>query len=65
MDNLFQSLNPLDPHILQIVRLCSWLVLLTVIFAPLERLFALHPCRQSFGTSTQFPTISQALPRSK
>jgi len=29
--------------LLSIVRLCVWLVLLTVIFVPLERLFALHP----------------------
>jgi sterol desaturase/sphingolipid hydroxylase (fatty acid hydroxylase superfamily) len=28
---------------LQIFRLCVWLVLLSVVFAPLERLFALHP----------------------
>ncbi len=28
---------------LQLLRLCIWLVILTVIFAPLERLFALHP----------------------
>jgi sterol desaturase/sphingolipid hydroxylase (fatty acid hydroxylase superfamily) len=27
------------------VRLCVWLVLLTVVFLPLERLFALHPSR--------------------
>ncbi len=28
---------------IQVLRLCVWLVLLTLIFAPLERLFALHP----------------------
>ena len=33
----------LSPNVLQIVRLCVWLVLLAVIFLPLERLFALHP----------------------
>jgi sterol desaturase/sphingolipid hydroxylase (fatty acid hydroxylase superfamily) len=38
------SLNPLWlAYALHILRLCAWLVLLTVIFAPLERLFALHP----------------------
>jgi sterol desaturase/sphingolipid hydroxylase (fatty acid hydroxylase superfamily) len=38
----------LDPHQLppllqNVVRLCIWLVLLAVVFMPLERLFALHP----------------------
>lgn len=31
--------------LLDIFRLCVWLVLLAVIFLPLERLFALHPSR--------------------
>ncbi len=30
---------------IQVLRLCAWLILLTLIFAPLERLFALHPRR--------------------
>lgn len=65
MDNLFQSLNALDPHILQIVRLCSWLVLLTVIFAPLERLFALHPksiFRKAILTDLGYYFLSSLLP---
>jgi sterol desaturase/sphingolipid hydroxylase (fatty acid hydroxylase superfamily) len=33
----------LSPSVLQVVRLCIWLLLLAVIFLPLERLFALHP----------------------
>ncbi len=37
----------LDPrvagYLLQILRLSAWLVILTVVFTPLERLFALHP----------------------
>lgn len=37
-----------DPHqlfalLMSVVRLCGWLLLLAVIFLPLERLFALHP----------------------
>jgi sterol desaturase/sphingolipid hydroxylase (fatty acid hydroxylase superfamily) len=44
---LFDLLQQLDPRVLaylvQIGRLCIWLVLLAVIFLPLERLFALHP----------------------
>jgi len=35
----------LPVYIVQILRLCLWLVLLGAIFAPLERLFALHPKR--------------------
>ena len=33
----------LPAYAIQLFRLCVWLALLTVIFAPLERLFALHP----------------------
>lgn len=44
-----EALNSLDPRLLayaiQVFRLCIWLVLLAAIFAPLERLFALHPNR--------------------
>lgn len=39
----------LDPHVaaavMQVLRLSVWLLLLSVIFAPLERLFAVHPSR--------------------
>jgi len=43
MDAL-QSLNPrFVAYAVQIFRLCLWLAILTAIFAPLERLFALHP----------------------
>ena len=46
-DQVLDALSFLDPrwqsYIIQILRLCAWLVLLAVIFAPLERLFALHP----------------------
>lgn len=42
-----EALQSLDPRLLaylvQIFRLCLWLVILAVIFTPLERLFALHP----------------------
>ena len=41
------AFHKIDPRILsaalQIARLCIWLLLLAVIFTPLERLFALHP----------------------
>lgn len=32
-----------SPYAIQIIRLCAWLIVLTVVLAPLERLFALHP----------------------
>ena len=42
-----EALQTLDPrllgYLLQILRLCAWLVLLAAIFTPLERLFASHP----------------------
>src|SRR5882757_8387158 len=31
------------PFAVDLVRLCVWLAILTAIFVPLERLFALHP----------------------
>jgi sterol desaturase/sphingolipid hydroxylase (fatty acid hydroxylase superfamily) len=47
--SLADTLRSLDPRLLaslmQILRLCLWLVLLCVLFTPLERLFALHPER--------------------
>jgi sterol desaturase/sphingolipid hydroxylase (fatty acid hydroxylase superfamily) len=40
-------LNSLDPRlqaqVMQILKLAAWLVILAVVFSPLERLFALHP----------------------
>jgi sterol desaturase/sphingolipid hydroxylase (fatty acid hydroxylase superfamily) len=49
MDSIMEALNSIDPRLpayaLQVLRLCLWLVILATIFAPLERLFALHPNR--------------------
>ncbi len=33
----------LPPFLIDVLRLCVWLLILSVIFVPLERLFALHP----------------------
>jgi sterol desaturase/sphingolipid hydroxylase (fatty acid hydroxylase superfamily) len=41
--DVIEYLNELPPQVLQIVKLCIWLVILAAIFTPLERLFALHP----------------------
>jgi len=37
------NLKDLLPFLMNIVRQCAWLVLLSLIFVPLERLFAVHP----------------------
>jgi sterol desaturase/sphingolipid hydroxylase (fatty acid hydroxylase superfamily) len=50
---------------MQIVRLSAWLVLLTVIFVPLERLFALHPhkiFRKAVLTDLAYYFISSLVP---
>ncbi len=41
--DVIDYLNDLPPQVLQIVKLCIWLVILAAVFTPLERLFALHP----------------------
>ncbi len=49
----------------QIVRLCVWLVLLTVLFAPLERLFALHDeklFRKAVGVDIGYYFLSSLVP---
>ena len=48
------------------VRLCAWLILLMVIFVPLEKLFALHKqkvFRKSFGADLLFYFVSSLLPK--
>lgn len=46
MTELFRQLSPSAAAVLvQVVRLSVWLVLLSVLFIPLERLLALHPTR--------------------
>jgi sterol desaturase/sphingolipid hydroxylase (fatty acid hydroxylase superfamily) len=42
---LFLDQQHLLAFLMSAVRLCAWLLLLAVIFLPLERLFALHPQR--------------------
>src|SRR5271165_6311587 len=47
MDTLTDWWYSLDPrvaeYVLQVLRTAAWLVILAVVFTPLERLFALHP----------------------
>ena len=62
-------LDSLDPHLklylLQIIRLCLWLIILAAIFTPLERLFALHPkniFRKAILTDLAYYFLSSLLP---
>jgi sterol desaturase/sphingolipid hydroxylase (fatty acid hydroxylase superfamily) len=43
LHDAIEYLNGLPPQVLQLIRLSIWLVILAVVFTPLERLFALHP----------------------
>jgi sterol desaturase/sphingolipid hydroxylase (fatty acid hydroxylase superfamily) len=44
MDDMLSSIDPkVLAYAVQILRLSAWLVLIVVIFMPLERLFAVHP----------------------
>lgn len=56
----------LDQNLLvSVFRLCVWLVLLTVIFVPLERLFALHPqkiFRKAILTDVAYYFLSSLVP---
>ena len=51
---------------LDIVRLCVWLVILMIIFVPLEKLCAVYPrkvFRRAFGTDVAYYFLSGLLPR--
>lgn len=56
----------LTPFVMNIVRLSVWLVLLMVLFVPLERFFGLRRqrvFRDSFGTDVAYYFLSSLLPR--
>jgi sterol desaturase/sphingolipid hydroxylase (fatty acid hydroxylase superfamily) len=51
---------------LDVLRLCVWLVLLMILFVPLERLFGLHRqkiFRKAFGTDLVYYFLSSLLPK--
>ena len=65
MDALGFLEHKLPVFALQLFRLFVWLVLLTVIFAPLERLFALHPqklFRKAILTDLGYYFLSSLMP---
>jgi sterol desaturase/sphingolipid hydroxylase (fatty acid hydroxylase superfamily) len=60
----------LQPHLsafaLDFVRLCMWLLILMIVFVPLERLFAVHPqkvFRKAFLTDVAYCFLSGLLPK--
>ena len=58
-------MTTLPPTLIEIVRLCVWLVFLVVIFVPLERLFAVHPekiLRKGIGVDLLYYFLSSLLP---
>lgn len=55
----------LPPLLLELVRLCVWLLILSILFIPLERLFALHPqrvFRKGMGADLGYYFINSLLP---
>jgi len=45
MQSLLASHQHILGFVMQVARLCVWLVLLTAVFAPLERFFAVRPAK--------------------
>ena len=65
VDDLLMTLNDLPIYVLQPLKLCIWLALITVIFLPMERLFALHPqkiFRKAILTDVGYYFLSALLP---
>lgn len=65
MHDLIETLNELPPYVLQPLRLCIWLVLLTIVFVPLEWLFASHPnkiLRKGLLTDLGYYFVSSIVP---
>jgi sterol desaturase/sphingolipid hydroxylase (fatty acid hydroxylase superfamily) len=69
LDTLSDWWSMLDPrlaaHLLEILRLSAWLVILAVVFTPLERLFALHPkkvFRKAIVTDVGYYFVNSLVP---
>jgi sterol desaturase/sphingolipid hydroxylase (fatty acid hydroxylase superfamily) len=68
-DTITDWLNSLDPelvgYLMQILRVTAWLVILVVIFTPVERLFALRPkkiFRKAIVTDVGYYFLNSLLP---
>jgi len=56
----------LGPALLELLRLCVWLLLLTIIFLPIERRWGIHKqkfFRKAFGTDLVYYFLSSLAPR--
>jgi sterol desaturase/sphingolipid hydroxylase (fatty acid hydroxylase superfamily) len=65
MSDVIRELQLLPPFVLNVVKLCIWLVLLSIVFIPLERLFALRRqeiSRKSFWTDLTYYFLNSLLP---
>lgn len=61
----FLDQQHLQAVLIDVVRLCLWLLILAVIFLPLERLFALHPqkiFRKAIAVDLGYYFLSSLLP---
>jgi sterol desaturase/sphingolipid hydroxylase (fatty acid hydroxylase superfamily) len=66
MESLLQEIRDLPPFAVNIVRLIVWLFLLMLIFAPLERLFAIRPqniFRKNFLVDMGYYFLNGILPK--
>ncbi len=66
METLRQLQQYLPPVAFDLLRLCIWLVLLMIIFVPMERLFAQHPqkiFRKGFFTDLGYYFLNSLLPK--
>jgi sterol desaturase/sphingolipid hydroxylase (fatty acid hydroxylase superfamily) len=68
-DTVTDWLNSLDPRLvayaLQILRASVWLLILAIVFTPLERLFAVHPqkiFRKGFVTDVGYYFLNSVVP---
>ncbi len=66
METFRQLEQQLPPLVLDVLRLSIWLLLLMIIFVPLERMFAVHPhkvFRKSLATDLGYYFLSSLLPK--
>ncbi len=65
MPSALMDMHHLQVAAISVLRLCAWLVLLSVVFLPLERLFALHPqkiFRKAIAVDLGYYFLSSLLP---
>src|ERR1700722_17888675 len=66
MDLLAQAVRHILPYAVDMLRLLTWLILLVVIFAPVEKRRGLHPrkfFRKAFGTDLVYYFLGGFAPK--